>query len=61
MTHHTCPAHAIGMADGDGTTVYVQARFINAQLVAAVKNLAGERFVQLPKADITHAQSVPLE
>ncbi|MNM68215.1 hypothetical protein D3C81_797670 [compost metagenome] len=49
------------MADGDRPAIDVQALGRNAQGVTAIQHLAGERFVQLPQADVVHGQAMTLE
>src|SRR5919197_356924 len=44
--------HAVGMADGDGAAVDVQALVRDVQAVAAVDHLHCERFVELPEVDV---------
>src|SRR5580704_7792553 len=51
MAGHARAAHAIGMADRDGAPVDVELVGRNAQAVAAVEHLAGERVVELPQVD----------
>ena len=53
--------HAIGVADRDRATVDVQQFIRNAELVAAIKHLHGEGFVQFPDADIVHLQAKTLQ
>jgi len=45
------------VADGDGSAVDVEAAVVDAQLVAAVDNLAGEGLVELPQVDIRNRQA----
>src|SRR4029450_4058206 len=53
--HVPCQArtgHAEGMADGDRAAVDVEQLVRNAKPVTAMDRLRGERFVQLPQADV---------
>ena len=47
-----CAGHAVRMADRDRAAVDVQPVVGNAEPVAAVDHLHGERFVQLPQIDV---------
>src|ERR1700738_1527398 len=51
VSGETCTADAIGMTHGNGTAVDVQPLIGNAQLISAIEDLAGERFVQFPQID----------
>src|SRR6516162_4993662 len=53
--------HAVGMADGDGAAVDIQFFGIDAQAVAAVDNLHGERLVKFPQVDVVDFEAVALE
>ncbi len=55
---HAGARHAVGVADGDRPTGHVQAFIRNAEVVAAVEDLAGERLVQFPQADVVNAEPV---
>src|SRR6476661_4771069 len=48
MAGHARAAHAIGVADGDRTTIDIELVLRNAEFVATVQDLAGKRFVKLP-------------
>src|SRR5215831_8871468 len=61
MSDHASPAHAVRVADRDGTAVHVQPLVGNPQPVAAVDYLTGKGLIQLPQIDIFHAQAVALE
>jgi len=61
MPHHARAAHPVGMADGDGAAIDVEAFVRDAQLVATVDHLYRKGLVQLPDADIVHLQAVRLE
>ena len=50
--------HAVRMADRDRAAVDVQLLGIDAELVAAVDHLHGERFVQLPQVDVVDPEAV---
>ena len=47
-----CAGHAVGVADGDGAAVDVEAIVGDAELVAAIDHLHRERFVELPEIDV---------
>src|SRR5688572_25553856 len=49
--------HAVGMAEGDGAAVHVQAVVRDADTVAAVDHLHRESLVQLPQIDVFHLLS----
>ena len=49
------------MADRNGPAVHVQHVVRNAQPVAAIHHLAGERLVQFPQVDVVHAQAGALQ
>src|SRR5882762_9453690 len=51
-------AHAIGMADGDGAAVDVEALHRDAESIAAIDDLDGEGLVELPEADIVDLEPV---
>ncbi len=53
--------HTIGVAQGDGAAVHVQAIGRDAQLVAAVQHLHGKGFVQLPQVDVLHREAQLLQ
>src|SRR5581483_954353 len=53
--------HAVGMADRDRSAVDVQFFRVDAELVAAVDDLDGECFVQLPEIDVADLESMTLE
>ena len=57
MACQALAAHAVGMADGDGAAVDVEAVAGNAQLVAAINHLHGKGLVQLPQVDVVHGQA----
>ena len=44
----TC--HAVGVADRYGTAIHVVDFRVNAKMITAIQNLAGEGFVELPTA-----------
>src|SRR5438034_1082537 len=48
----TATGHAVGVADRDATAVDVELVGIDLERVAAVDDLAGERLVQFPEADV---------
>src|SRR5579859_7275331 len=52
--------HAVGMADGDRAAGDVVLRRVDAELVAAIENLAREGLVQLPDVDVVDGQAVAL-
>src|SRR6185369_9308389 len=58
---HSRAAHAVGMADRNRSAVDVHPVFRNAELLGAVQHLDGERFVQLPQADVVHLEVEPLQ
>src|SRR5690606_6160599 len=49
------------MPQRDAAAVDVETIGINAQPIATIKGLAGERLVQLPQADITDRQTMLLQ
>ena len=58
---HARAAHAVGVADRDRAAVDVELLHRDAELVAAVEHLHGERLVQLPQADVVDLQAVALQ
>ena len=58
VTGHARAAHAVGMADRDRATVDVKPLLRDAEPVAAVKHLTGERFVELPQVDVADLEPV---
>ena len=54
-------AHAVRMADGDRAAVDVEAVVGDAEPIAAVDHLHGERFVQLPEVDVLDLRAGLLE
>src|SRR5215203_187245 len=58
---HPGSRHAIRVADGDGAAVDVVLCRIDAEAVAAVERLHGERLVELPQADVVDGEPVLLE
>ena len=61
MAGQTSAGYTVRVTDGNGTAVDVELLHRDAQLVAAVDNLRGERFVQFPQIDVVHGQAVTLE
>ena len=49
------------MADGDGAAIDIEPLLRNAEPVAAIEHLAGERLVEFPQIDVVHLQAVALE
>src|SRR3546814_21026600 len=49
------------MADRDRAAVDVEFVVVEAELVAAIDHLTGERFIQFPEADVRHFQAVAFE
>src|SRR5947208_1242616 len=54
-------AHAVGMAERDRPAVDIQLVIGDADALAAVEHLDGERFVQLPEIDVLHFPAGLLE
>ena len=52
--------HAIGMADGDRAAVDVQSVVGDAEAIAAVEHLHGERLVELPQSDVVDREAEPV-
>src|SRR5881296_3502762 len=61
VADHARAAHAVRMADGDRAAVDVELLHRDAELVAAVDDLHGERLVQLPEIDLIHSEAEALE
>ena len=61
MTSQARAGHAIGMTEGDRSTVDVELFRIDAELIAALDHLDRKRLIQFPKPDIVDRQSVPLQ
>ena len=61
MAGHARAAHAERMADRDRAAVHVELVLRNAEPVAAVEHLAGERLVQLPQVDVVHLHAGALQ
>src|SRR6186997_965009 len=53
--------HAVRVADRDRPAGHVEPVVGDAERVAAVEDLAGERLVQLPDADVVDGETEPLE
>src|SRR5258705_13361332 len=53
--------HAEGMTDRDRAAIDVVLVVIDAELIARIEALAGERLVELPDVDIIHFQTLPLQ
>src|SRR6266536_5139911 len=58
---HARPRHAVGMADGDGAAVDVEALVGDAEPIPAIQYLDGEGFVEFPDVDVVHLEPVLLE
>src|SRR3954452_6892826 len=58
---HARTAHAERMSDRDRAAVDIEPVHWNAEPVAAIEHLAGERLVQLPQVDVVHAQAGALQ
>ena len=61
MTREPLPAHAEWMADRDGAAIDVEALVGNAEPVAAIEDLHGERLVELPEPDVLHREPGALQ
>src|SRR5579883_1583373 len=61
MARKARAAHAIGMADRDGTAIDVELLRIDAEPVPAIEHLYGKRLVQLPKVDVVDLEAEALE
>src|SRR6266849_6861742 len=59
--HHPRAGHAERVADRDRAAVDVELLRIDAQAIAAVDDLRGERLVQLPHVDVVDLQAVTLQ
>src|SRR5437899_11793129 len=57
----TRAGHAEGMTDRDRAAVDVVFFGIDAELVARIEALAGERLVQLPEIDVVDLEAMPLQ
>src|SRR5712672_2069641 len=53
--------HSVRMPNRDSATVDVEPVQRNAQAVRAVQHLDGERFIQLPQANVVDRETCPLE
>src|SRR3546814_10615381 len=49
------------MADRYRAAVDVEFVVVDAELVAAIDHLTGERFIQFPEADVRHSQAIAFE
>src|SRR5258706_4227841 len=58
---HARARHAEGVADRDRAAVHVELRGIDAETIAAVDDLRGERLVQLPHVDVVDLQAGTLQ
>src|SRR5208282_2766889 len=56
---HARAAHAVRVADRDRAAVDVEPLLRNAEPVAAIQHLAGERLVELPQIDIADLEPLP--
>src|SRR5438105_13416480 len=61
MPGHARAAQAVRMPDGDGAAIDIELVRRNAEAVAAVQHLTGERFVELPQVDVVHGEPLLLE
>src|SRR5207253_7416595 len=61
MTGEPGARHPVRMADGDGAAVEVEPVVRDAEPVAAVDDLHGKRFVQLPEPDVVRLQASALQ
>src|ERR1700748_2538198 len=61
MPYETCTRCTVRMADRDGTAIHVQAVIGDAQPIAAINDLHGERFVELPQPNILELHTRTLE
>ena len=52
--------HAVRVADRDGAAVDIVLVRVDAELVAAIQGLAGERFVKLPQPDVVDGEAMEL-
>src|SRR6516225_2779496 len=58
VTDEAGAAHAVGVADGNRAAIDIEALVVDAETVAAVEGLHGERLVQLPQTDVIDLQRV---
>src|SRR5205085_1628855 len=58
MSDEPRAAHAERMPDRDRAAVHVEPFLRNAEAVAAMEDLHGERLVELPEPDVVDAQAV---
>src|SRR5262249_10769440 len=58
---HARARHAERMTDRDRAAVDVELRGIDAELIATVNDLRGERLVQLPHVDVVDLEAVTLQ
>src|SRR5262245_48322630 len=58
---HARPAHAIGVADRNGAAIDVQLCRVDAELVAAIKNLNRKGLVQLEQIDVVQLKPEAFE
>ena len=56
VSGHPSTRHTVGMADRDGSAIHIDRFRVDAQPIAAMNHLAGERLIQLPQSDVIHLQ-----
>src|SRR5882724_10467217 len=61
MPGHARAAHAERVADRDRAAIDIELVHRNAEAVAAIEHLAGERLVQFPQIDIVHFHAGALQ
>src|SRR5207249_10637618 len=60
VAHQSRTRHPVRMADADAAAVHVEDVGVDAELIARIDHLAGERLSQLPGADIAHPLAMDL-
>src|SRR5260370_5359687 len=58
---HARTGHSEWMTDGDRATVDIEFFRVNAQAVAAIDDLDGERLVQLPEINVIQTQAATID
>src|SRR5882757_3702796 len=61
VSHESCTGCSVRMSDSNGASVDIQTLIRDSEAVAAVENLHGEGFVELPQADVFHLDARTLQ
>jgi hypothetical protein len=61
VSHESCTGGSVRMSDSDGASVDIQTLIRDSKAIAAVENLHGEGFIELPQPDVFHFDARALQ